>query len=504
MKYLNLNNEVALELMALVLNRLTALGLEVHCTAYAVYVQSGIVELKLKPPAGSKTRMQAIMSVAQDIALAVGYKETRVVFGDSTVNIEIPAGHPKVITLQSLRPALLPGKMLIGKTLKSQPLYVDPADSNTPHVLIAGTSGGGKSALWHLMACSIAMSTPPSAVRMLMYDAAHRQPQWLLRHVSKHLALPLMHDAATVIKHLRELSAFVDTGQPLDHRLIVFVDEVANLIDIGGDEVRQLLRHIAQQGRNSKIHLVIATQKPSAKLLDGGLLSNLNCKLVLTVASESDSRLCSGGKHIGAHLLPGKGAGVMVIPTEIVRFTGGLPDGYDKDYGPQGGKQTDGTGVFGAGAGDVHVSMPRNPRISAAVQRAREVDAAFLQSAQAMGNAVRGDAAPAIAAPRPVRQVAAPVAPARAPIITPAPVMEASPEGDGAFDVGVFEPAGEGAPRMPADISLGELLEGIYARNPDVSMGLLQKVLKVRGRADGFYVIKGELDKRGIKLKGMQ
>lgn len=500
-----LTNNDALNIVGKILARLTEIKQPVTVldNKYYFHKESGVLELRVQPLAGSTARAASLVNAATEIGLCVGVPATRVYVGATAVHIEVPVALPEIISASTLVRLAEPGVAVIGKTLTGAPVYQDFANPDTPHVLAAGTSGSGKSALWHTMAITLAAKTSPGAVRFVVYDPVHARPAWLLPHISKHLARPMMSNADEMMVELNKLYTWMSANPTvkLNPRIIVFVDEAANLIRIAGDQARNVLAGIAEKGRNNNLHLVIGTQKPTAAVLDSVLVSNLSVKLVLRMTSESDSRHAAGGVQVGAHKLPGRGAGVLVRGGhEPVRFNAGLPDGYEAstntgtvDF------STLGETVMDNG---VTITMPPTPRIAQAAQNAAQ----FLPPP-----------AP-VRAPRRPQTLGEQTATngARAPVSLPAfhfgeMLREAEDEviTQDATTVRAPTPSPEGDVRVtplvqggkhPDEYTIEERVMLVYAWNPRISKNALVAAVGAKGRANGFYVVDELLKRMGITL----
>ncbi|MCS6780149.1 MAG: DNA translocase FtsK, partial [Geminicoccaceae bacterium] len=350
---------------------------------------------ELEPAPG--TRSQRVISLADDIARSLSALSVRVatVPGRNVIGIELPNERRQTVYLRELlesptwrtSEARLP--LALGKDIAGQPVIVDLA--RMPHLLIAGTTGSGKSVAINAMILSLLYRLAPSACRIIMID-----PKVIELSVYEdipHLLAPVVtepHKAVVALKwvvrqmderyrlmsHLgvRDLFAFnrriqqarargetlfrrVRTGfepgtglpitedQPIDMTpmplIVVIVDEVADLMLTAGKEIEHCIQRLSQKARAAGIHLIVATQRPSVDVLTGVIKANLPSRISFRVSSKIDSRTVLG--DAGAEQLLGQGDMLYLMPGDrIVRVHGPLvTDGeveavvrHLKDQGP--------------------------------------------------------------------------------------------------------------------------------------------------------------------------
>jgi S-DNA-T family DNA segregation ATPase FtsK/SpoIIIE len=205
---------------------------------------------------------------------------------------------------------------LLGLTADGVPLLARLSSPEVAHVLIAGTTGSGKSALLRTIAMSLALAHRSDVLRTLCIDPKRRTFQTLSR--LPHLTRPPITEMPEAIEALHSLVRTMEIrdrrGETPDAeygtsvpRLIVLIDELADLIMQGGKPVAELLTRLLQRGREAGIHLVAATQRPSSAILSGLMRANFPLRLVGRVVSADDARVASGRAGTNAHLLNGRG-----------------------------------------------------------------------------------------------------------------------------------------------------------------------------------------------------
>ena len=332
-----------LDLSALLEQRLLDFGVK----AEVVEVNPGpvITRFEIQPAPGVK--VSRITNLAKDLARSLSVMSVRVVeviAGKSTIGIEIPNQHrdtvyfSEVINTPLYDNASSPLTLSLGHDISGEPVVVDLA--KMPHVLVAGTTGSGKSVGVNAMILSMLLKSTPDEVRMIMVD-----PKMLELSIYEgipHLLTPVitdMKDAANGLrwsvdemerryklmsklgvrniagfnKKVREAAA---AGQPIEDPLwtpemamfsedgvartvpyleplpyiVIVVDEFADMMMIVGKKVEELIARIAQKARAAGIHLVLATQRPSVDVITGLIKANIPTRMAFQVSSKIDSR----------------------------------------------------------------------------------------------------------------------------------------------------------------------------------------------------------------------
>jgi S-DNA-T family DNA segregation ATPase FtsK/SpoIIIE len=288
----------------------------------------GLVEIYLKPQSG--TKVSQVMALSNDIALAVGNDHARLTQSGGRLIVQIPYGARQKVTVESLfateRP---PYTAMLGCDLYGNPLGITITDADKPHVLVAGTTGSGKTALAQAMVMSLVKQHRKNELRLVVIDPKGERPEWFEPFIKGHLGpVDVARAPETAIQDLRTVVAHMEkVVQPVT-RIVVYVDEVADLIMSGGGEAQEMLTRIAQRGRSAGIHLIVSTQKPSAKTLGPLLTANLPVRLVGRVVNASDSALACGQAGCGAEKLLGNGDFLMINGSQVTRFQAAIPANY--------------------------------------------------------------------------------------------------------------------------------------------------------------------------------
>lgn len=272
-----------------------------------------LIRLFLNP--APSTRFSAIKRLADDLALAMRVPALSVDRDPNGVVLSFPNPQPKPVDFFPLLAQVdrvPPATALLGLTDAGLPLLARLSAPDVSHMLIAGTTGSGKSVLLRAIAASLVLSNPASALRLLCIDPKGRTFQAVA--AAPHLARPVITTPGEAIEALTSLlrtlairdrrGELPGEGTP---RIVVLIDELADLLMAGGAPVAETLTRLAQRGREAGIHLVVATQHPSAAILGGVMRANFPLRLVGRVASTQDAQVASGRGSTDAHLLHGRG-----------------------------------------------------------------------------------------------------------------------------------------------------------------------------------------------------
>ena len=281
-------------------------------------------------PDRSRVRVQSILARERDLSLAISSPSLRFeqVPGEALLGLEVPSPSPSKVTMREVMDSAdfrkfatkggLP--VALGADAGGGSVAVDLA--SLPHMMIAGATGSGKSVCINSIVASMMLTKPPDQLRMLMVDP--KQVELTPFNGIPHLVLPVITEVDEVSPMLRGLiremtrryKAMAEIGtrnisgynskakDPMPY-LVLIVDELADLMLVGGFEIEQSLVRLAQLGRAAGIHLVLATQRPSVKVVTGLLKANIPCRVAFAVASQVDARVILDS--VGAEKLLGKG-----------------------------------------------------------------------------------------------------------------------------------------------------------------------------------------------------
>jgi len=327
--------------------------LEDKCREFAVEGQVAqihpgpvVTTFEFKPEAGVK--YSKITSLADDLSLAMQAESVLIdrIAGKSTVGIQIPNPHRETISLRELlesdayRRSLSKLTLALGKTIHGEPYVTDLG--SMPHLLIAGSTGTGKSVGLNAMLTSILYRATPDDVRLILIDP--KRLELGMYEEIPHLLTPVVVDPKKAANALRwavhemeeryktlagegvrnidqynrnirlaisEGAAADDAAKPLPF-IVVVIDELADLMMVASNEVEESIARLAQMARAVGIHLILATQRPSVDVITGLIKANLPSRISFRVSSKTDSRTILDSN--GAEQLLGRGDMLFLPP----------------------------------------------------------------------------------------------------------------------------------------------------------------------------------------------
>ena len=277
-----------------------------------------------------------VMGLGEQLSMAAGL--------DRQATIRATRGHQGTLALEIPKPAKLwynigidalpPGKGLrtpIGIDVDHRPARVDFGNPLTPHLLTAGTTGSGKTNSARLFVYDLAKANPPDDLQLLLVDTRKMGMAWQQFDALPHLAHPVITDDEEAFRALGW--AVAEMGRRARSRcqkprLFLCIDEAQALLD--RDEFIKPIGNVAAVGREFGIHLLLATQNPTAQMLgDTTIKRNLTTRLVGKVDSAQAAQVAAGIKETGAELLTGPGDQLLISPGSVRRITTALVTGAD-------------------------------------------------------------------------------------------------------------------------------------------------------------------------------
>ena len=286
-----------------------------------------ITRYEVSPKPG--TKVSKIVNLSDDLALSLAARSIRIeapVPGKSVIGIEVPNDKPQVV---GLREVITSNEFIndpsslavgLGKEISGKPLIADLA--KMPHLLIAGATGSGKSVCVNTIITSLLYKSSPEEVKLLLIDPKVVE----LAHYNgiPHLLSPVVTDPKKASNALnwavnemnKRYQLFAENGvkdiagynrkcENKMHKIVIIIDELADLMMACGNEVEDYICRLAQMARAAGMHLIIATQRPSVDVITGIIKANIPSRIAFAVSSQTDSRtiLDMGG----AEKLLGKG-----------------------------------------------------------------------------------------------------------------------------------------------------------------------------------------------------
>ncbi|MGQ5523978.1 DNA translocase FtsK [Chitinimonas sp. PSY-7] len=339
----------------LIERKLAEFGVEVKVVA--AYPGPVITRYEVEPAVGVKGSQ--IVNLMKDLARALSLVSIRVVEtipGKTYMGLELPNPKRQIVRLSEIlgsqayhdSSSLL--SMAMGKDISGKPVVTDLAKA--PHMLVAGTTGSGKSVAMNAIILSFLYKATPEEVRLIMVDPKMLElsiyegiPHLLAPVVTdmKHAANALNWCVAEMEKRYRLMSAMgvrnlagfnakvkeaakrgekltnpfsltPDSPEPLEPLplIVVLIDELADLMMVAGKQIEQLIARLAQKARAAGIHLILATQRPSVDVITGLIKANIPTRCAFQVSSKIDSRTILD--QMGAESLLGQGDGLFLPP----------------------------------------------------------------------------------------------------------------------------------------------------------------------------------------------
>jgi S-DNA-T family DNA segregation ATPase FtsK/SpoIIIE len=270
------------------------------------------------------TRLAQLKGLSEEIALSLHAPSCRIVRDNGALSIEVPRSDPIRVGLLEVCRRLAfapPCSPVLGLDERGTPLLLNLPSPDVAHVLISGTTGSGKTALARSMVLSLALHNAQRQLQLLLIDPKSRgfAPLSALPHL---LCPPLTRVTEAVERMtwlVNEMERRDEEGinQP---RLVVFMDELADLLMTGGREMEYALTRLSQRGREAGVHLVACTQKPTVAVIGSLTKANFPARIVGSVTSPEEARTAAGISGTGAERLQGRGDFLLVHKGQTSRF----------------------------------------------------------------------------------------------------------------------------------------------------------------------------------------
>ncbi|MCZ6771906.1 MAG: DNA translocase FtsK 4TM domain-containing protein [Proteobacteria bacterium] len=327
----------------------------------AVHPGPVITRFELQPAPGIKA--SRITNLAKDLARSLSTISVRVVEvipGKTVIGLEIPNEQREIVSLSDMLKSEAYERsasmltLALGKDIAGQPMVVDLA--KMPHLLVAGTTGAGKSVALNAMILSLLYKSTPDDVRLIMIDPkmlelsvyegipallapvvtdmkeASNALRWCVAEMDRRYRLMATLGVRNIGGYNRKLDEAVKKGKPIPDpfyepqpgeddaappltrlpQIVVIVDELADMMMVVGKKVEELIARLAQKARAAGIHLILATQRPSVDVITGLIKANIPSRIAFQVSSRVDSRTILD--QMGAETLLGHGDMLYLPP----------------------------------------------------------------------------------------------------------------------------------------------------------------------------------------------
>ncbi|MGQ0658324.1 MAG: DNA translocase FtsK [Chromatiales bacterium] len=333
----------------------------IEAQVVAVHPGPVITRFELQPAAGVK--VSRITNLSKDLARSLSTVSVRVVEvipGKSTVGLEIPNTQRELVSLGEMlssreyEASSSPLTLALGKDIAGKPVVVDLA--RMPHLLVAGTTGSGKSVALNAMILSLLYKATPADIRLIMIDPkmlelsvyegipalltpvvtnmkeAANALRWAIKEMERRYRLMAALGVRNIGGYNRKVRDAIEAGRPIADPLakaegaaqeeaptlqtlpyiVIIVDELADMMMTVGKKVEELIARLAQKARAAGIHLILATQRPSVDVITGLIKANIPSRIAFQVSSRVDSRTILD--QMGAENLLGHGDMLYLPP----------------------------------------------------------------------------------------------------------------------------------------------------------------------------------------------
>ena len=285
------------------------------------------VRFNITPALGA--RIATVRNLSEELALALGAQDVRVARAGEELTVEMPRADAEPVRLLSVMRTLTtipPLTACLGLADDGRPLLLRLPSPDVAHVLVAGTTGSGKTELMRTLILSLALTNRQSKLQIALIDPKRRgfAPLAGLPHVIDDVAASPEAIWTLLHKLVAEMEQRDREGISSPH-IVVAVDELLDVLAMearagGGKEIEAALTRIAQRGREAGLHLVAGAQKPSSTAIGPLLKANFPTRLVGRVGSSEDARVATGLAGSGAEKLLGRGDFLAVAAGQVVRF----------------------------------------------------------------------------------------------------------------------------------------------------------------------------------------
>ena len=346
----------------------------VKASVVAVHQGPVITRFELEPEAGVKAGK--ITNLSRDLARALSVTNVRVVEvipGKNVIGIEIPNENKQIVRLSEILKSedfeKFPSKLTIGlgKDISGSPVMADLA--KMPHLLVAGTTGSGKSVAINSMILSLIYKSSPEHVRMIMIDPkmlelgiydgiphlltpvvtdmnlAANALMWSVKEMERRYKLLAKYSVRNIDGYNSKIKSDDSNDEDYLPQIVIVVDEFADLFFVVGKKIEELIARLAQKARAAGIHLILATQRPSVDVITGLTKEKIPSRIAFQVSSKTDARVIldqAGAENLLGNgdmlyletgkMIPERIHGAFVSDKEVKDVITYLKDGVENEY----------------------------------------------------------------------------------------------------------------------------------------------------------------------------
>ena len=283
-------------------------------------------------------KVQRFEALSREIALALGVPEARVVTTAGQLRVDVPRADPQTVRFCDVYERVLqwpPHTALLGLADDGVPLLINLASPEVGHVLVAGTTGSGKTALLQTLAASLVLTQRRSRVQLAVIDP--KGYSFAAFRAVPHLFRPIATQPEQAWVLLETLTTLLDQRTALaqpEPRVMLVIDELADLVQTVGPQVIDRVGRLVQRGRSAGLHVIAATQKPSSALIGPIVKANFPVRLVGRVTSSDDARVAAGQGGTQAERLRGRGDFLAIFNLGVQRFQAAYlaPDELEREF----------------------------------------------------------------------------------------------------------------------------------------------------------------------------
>ncbi len=288
------------------------------------------VQFHLAPAA--TTKLAKLESLTEEVALALGSPSARLTRSNGTLSLELPRTDSRLVSLADLdarlqrddqlaRVLAAPGTVILGLDAEGVPLLLRLSSPDVAHCLIAGTTGSGKTELARTIIASLITHQKPRDIQLALFDPKQRGFAPFAH--APHLLFPIVADPAESLDRIAWLAREMERRDALRierPRIILVLDELADLLQSCGSALEAHLTRLVQRGRSAGIAVVACTQKPTARILGGVMKANFPVRMVGRVTSATDALVAAGVGGTDAEKLAGRGDFLLIAAGQVIRF----------------------------------------------------------------------------------------------------------------------------------------------------------------------------------------